>query len=420
MNHHLGKVELLLGKIVKQLAWGEVKQWNNYDFDQLSQMILDKTKVQLSAITLKRVFGKIKYDSSPSIHTLNTLSQFVDYSDWRDFQLKIDNPQPKSQTTPTSTVQTVAPQKSRFKYVLGMLVGTVLVGLLMSGISFNNEKNILSEDYEFDYLKIGKGIPSSVVFQYDASKAPHNSTIEIQQNWDKERRELIQASDSIHTSIYHYPGFFEAKLVINDQTVQERDVFIPSNGWVTAIENKSTPIYVPLNQSENENEIGIEPEYLKEQGFHLQSETTWTNYNLVEKFEAFSDDFYFEANLKNAAVGGTNICQEIQTLLLFEGDVMIIPLAKLGCISDIRLYVPNTELNGKTENLSMFGTSTEEWTHLKIQSKQEELFIFINGQEVKKLPLEMKRKRLIGLRFRFEGTGWIKDVKLNDKVLSNG
>ena len=68
----------------------------------------------------------------------------------------------------------------------------------------------------------------------------------------------------------------------------------------------------------------------------------------------------------------------------------------------------------------MFGTSTEEWTHLKIQSKQEELFIFINGQEVKKLPLEMKRKRLIGLRFRFEGTGWIKDVKLNDKVLSNG
>ena len=95
----------------------------------------------------------------------------------------------------------------------------------------------------------------------------------------------------------------------------------------------------------------------------------------------------------------------------------VIPLAKLGCISDLRLYIPNEEFNGKTENLSMFGTSTENWTHLKVTSNQNRLSIFINGKEVKKLPTQMKLKRIIGVRLRFQGTGWVKDVKFNDQIV---
>jgi len=414
MNHPTEKVEQLLSKIIKQLAWGEVEQWNNYDFDQLSQMIMDKTKVQLSAITLKRVFGKIKYDSNPSIHTLNTLARFVDYSDWRDFQLNVEQPKPIAVPTPPLKRKT---QKNRFKYAFGMFLGIVLVGFLMSGNSFNGDKKYQSEDFDFEYIKIGEGIPSSVVFKYDATKAGLNSTVEIQQNWDTLRREQIQIKDSIHTSIYHYPGYFEAKLVIDNEVVQERGVFIPSNDWITAIENKETPIYVSLDQSKKENILGIEPSFFNEQGFHLQTETTWTNYNFVQKFDVFSDDFSFEANVKNAAVGGANICQVIQSILLFEGDAMIVPMAKLGCVAGLRLYIPDTELMGKTENLSMLGTSTEEWTNFKLMSNQNQLSIYINGKEVKRLPLQMKPRRLIGVRFRFQGTGWVKDIKVNDQVV---
>jgi len=420
MKIHPEKIDTLVQRIIKKLAWGEPKNWNNYDFDQLSQLILDKTKVQLSAVTLKRVFGKIKYDSNPSTHTLNTLAQFVDYSDWRDFQLRTTAPAiitTTNNTTKQRTAPALTPKKGYLKYGLSLLGGILLIGLFWRGISTERSTSYSSKDFSFDYLKIGEGIPASVVFQYDASNAPANSSIEIQQNWDERRREKVQSSDTIHTSIYYYPGFFDAKLVVDDNIIHERSVFIPSNGWITAIEQKNnkTPIYVPLAQSQKDAVLGIEPDYLTDQGFHTQSEATLTNYSLVREFDVFSDDFVFEATVKNAAIGGVNICQKIHTLLLFEGKAMIVPLAKSGCVADLDLYIPTADFNGKKENLSMFGADTEEWIDLKIVSMEQQISISINGEEVKKVPFPLKAIRLVGFRFLFQGTGWVKNVQLNDE-----
>ena len=40
----------------------------------------------LSHVTLKRVWGKVKYESLPSTHTLDTLVQYLGYESWRDFR----------------------------------------------------------------------------------------------------------------------------------------------------------------------------------------------------------------------------------------------------------------------------------------------------------------------------------------------
>ena len=394
MKHPSEKIDQLLREILEKVAWGEPKKWNNYDFEQLSQLIFDKTEVLISVVTLKRVFGKIKYDSNPSTHTLNTLAQFVNYSDWRDFQLKQEKNtskeyiafptqsqskiQPQSPSKAQTQFQPYLSKKKYIKYVTSAFVGLIILGLFWRGFSSSSDV-YESEDFSFEYLKIGEGIPASVVFQYDASKAPVNSKIEIQQNWDKSRREEVQATDSIHTIIYYFPGFFDAKLVVDDKPVQERSIFIPSNGWITAIENEKTPIYVPLEHSKKKEVIGIEPDFLSTQGFHSQSEGTWTNYNLVREFDIFSDNFTFEASLKNAALGGVNICQKIETLLLFEGSAMVFPLAKKGCIADLHLFIPNTQLDGKTENLSMFGVATEDWVTLKGVSKETRLSILLSN-----------------------------------------
>jgi len=71
--------------IEEQLEWGEIAHWRSYDFEKLSGKIQEKTGVVLSISTLKRIFGKVSYESSPSVTTLNTLSQFVGFEDWRIF-----------------------------------------------------------------------------------------------------------------------------------------------------------------------------------------------------------------------------------------------------------------------------------------------------------------------------------------------
>src|SRR6201993_2881697 len=72
----------------EKTGWGDSSQWSNQDFLQLSELIREKTGVMISHVTLKRIWGKVKYESLPNTHTLNTLVQYLGYENWRDFSVK--------------------------------------------------------------------------------------------------------------------------------------------------------------------------------------------------------------------------------------------------------------------------------------------------------------------------------------------
>src|SRR5580700_1192322 len=72
-------------------GWGDSSDWTNRDFEILSEKIQERTGVALSHVTLKRVWGKVKYDSLPNTHTLDTLVQFLGYENWRAFKSQNNN-----------------------------------------------------------------------------------------------------------------------------------------------------------------------------------------------------------------------------------------------------------------------------------------------------------------------------------------
>ena len=72
-------------------GWGDSNDWTNQDFVILSEKIQEKTGVALSHVTLKRVWGKVKYESLPNTHTLDTLVQFLGYENWRGFKSQNGN-----------------------------------------------------------------------------------------------------------------------------------------------------------------------------------------------------------------------------------------------------------------------------------------------------------------------------------------
>src|SRR6201989_2504041 len=75
-------------KIEIKTGWGESADWTNQDFVALSEKIQEQTGVAISHVTLKRIWGKVKYESLPNTHTLNTLVQYLGYENWRDFSVK--------------------------------------------------------------------------------------------------------------------------------------------------------------------------------------------------------------------------------------------------------------------------------------------------------------------------------------------
>ena len=101
-NHDTEYLQLCIRLIEQKLNWRPAEEWRNYEFTELSEKILDATSVNLSATTLKRIFGKLKYESLPSSATLNALAAFLGYASWMDFKSK----QPFNKQEPEKTTTT--------------------------------------------------------------------------------------------------------------------------------------------------------------------------------------------------------------------------------------------------------------------------------------------------------------------------
>src|ERR1700712_4737849 len=78
-------VKQLLTVIEQQLDWGEASGWQGRDFEVLNELILEKTKISLSASTLRRIWGRVEYNHLPSGTTLDTLARFAGFESWRVF-----------------------------------------------------------------------------------------------------------------------------------------------------------------------------------------------------------------------------------------------------------------------------------------------------------------------------------------------
>ena len=72
----------------EKTGWGDSDHWNNQDFLELRELIFDRTGISLSHVTLKRIWGKVRYESLPHTNTLNTIVKFLGYRNWREFCVK--------------------------------------------------------------------------------------------------------------------------------------------------------------------------------------------------------------------------------------------------------------------------------------------------------------------------------------------
>ncbi|MEP7319450.1 MAG: hypothetical protein ABI921_11940, partial [Panacibacter sp.] len=185
--------ELLLTKAKKlveaKLGWGDSMDWSNQDFLALSKKIQEEINVSVSHVTLKRIWGKVKYDSLPNTYTLSTLVQFTGYENWRDFKVKNGNDDimPVPSTEPAETANQnkslEGPGKNSRPLKI-ILVTVILIGLAASAVLFIStaKKKVDPADYAFSSkVVVNKGVPNSVIFDYDAAKAPTDSVI-IQQS----------------------------------------------------------------------------------------------------------------------------------------------------------------------------------------------------------------------------------------------
>ncbi len=384
-----------LFQIEKKLGWGDAAEWPSDVFEELSETILQETNTLLSPTTLKRVWGKVNYNSSPSASTLNTLAQFAGYLNWRDFKNTF------------TVLPTAVPSKSKFSQigVFGYvaIIGVLVISILLA-LGAKSTKNA-----GFDYSKIAfssrpitKGIPNSVVFDFDLAGLSSDS-IYIQQFWDATKTIKIKPGQSQATGQYYYPGYYRAKLLVEGNIKKEHDLFIKSKGWLGTIDFEPIPKYY--------DEIDIVQNYLMLPKTALKEIETseqplYYSFHFIDQLGSNSgDNFILETAFKNIYNDKWAVCASTNLVVVGTKSALIIPFSIPGCVSTIGLMMSEISVSGKENDLSMFGTDLSKFQKFKILVENKSVMVSIDDHIIYTGHYTESIGNIVGIRYRFLGAG---------------
>lgn len=411
-----------------KLGWGNSQHWTNADFETLGETIFSETGVRLSTSTLKRIWGRVKYTSVPQAATLNALARFIGYLSFRAFEVarkETDSDHLSADAVNRvegSNLAQISMEAARQKrpiywtgtWAVGLFMGLFLSLLIAFSLRTSSKSNTTPDpsQYAFSSRPVATGIPNSVVFNFDVSRA-ETDCLAIQQSWDPAQRFEVKKNQHQATSIYYYPGFFKAKLVVDRRVVKEHNLLIPTSGWLALIDQKPVPVYLPTIGIISDTVMRVPMSVIRANHIALQPQPPQVGYYNVRDFGAVkTDDFDFVTQVRNEYREGAAICQQTGIMLITEGSAIIIPLSSKGCVSDLTLMSPDRQLSGKQTDLSAFGVDFANWVTVRCQGNAHHIRFYINGRLAKQLPAPRNATHIVGIGYGFQGTGAVRGVTL--------
>lgn len=388
---------------------GSGEGWTTADFERLSELIQEKTGAYLSVTTLKRVWGKVRYDSSPTTTTLNVLVQYLGYPNWHDFTQPTDQPG-QVVSSPSPPRMAPPPAHTDLRGLLSRVVrygvGIGFIGLFAIGLASDEPAPLSPQAFSFRSRPVTQGIPNSVVFDYDATASPTDSVF-IQQSWDPTRRQLVSRTGHQHTSIYYYPGYYRAKLVVGKQIIREHDLLIRSKGWHIAVVQDPVPLYFRASEVIRQGKLSLPASLIEASHVPMQPRTPVVRYRYIHELTGLrSDNFVFETRLRHDYRVGAAACQQTRLMIHGKGDMFFIPLSTKGCVSDLFLGLGGYQVDGRNTDLSAFGVDFSNWVDLRCEVIHNQARVWVNGQLAYQATIPPSSPvELVGITYEFTGTG---------------
>ncbi len=412
MSYDTAYIRRCCEQIGQRSGWPAIEEWRDFEFTDLSEKIFDVTGVNLSTTTLKRVFGRVKYDSLPSSATLNTLAQYLGYENWMAFKAAQNITEEKAEI-PLQPAKGRTRSFSR-KAIIG-IAATLTLAVICGFVFLSSSSSGIPKDVVFTSKPLAQGLPNSVVFNVDL-KGIHSNDLIIQQSWDSTKTIRLKPGQTEATGIYYVPGYFRAKLIVDKKIIREHDLFIRSDEWMATLDNEpNPPIYLKKGELIEHDGLFISGSVM-DKIKKIEKPATLT-YHLVRPFEGLhSDNFTLETSFQNTYSEGPAVCKTSKLFILCSNGAFIIPFTIPGCVSNINLKLANKTWEGKSNDLSIFGIDPSNKIDLKLEVKNRFVKIFCNGKLLREASFDINAGDIVGLRYSFLGAGKVFDIKmLNEK-----
>jgi hypothetical protein len=231
------------------------------------------------------------------------------------------------------------------------------------------------------------------------------------------RRAVVSRTGHAHSAIYYYPGYFNAKLVIDTQIVQTHGLLIGSGGWLALAEGDAAPFYFKKEEyTRKEGGVVVDSALLAKNHLPLYPQAPWIRVCYVKDMGPLPDDnFTFETTLRSDRSSGAEACQPVEVLIQCKNDVFIIPLSAPACIGDLRLYALGKWVTSKEADLSGFGSDLTRWTTLKIETVDKHMQFTLNNKPAYSLDFPNPPTDIVGVQYRFRGGGSVRDTRFTTR-----
>lgn len=224
---------------------------------------------------------------------------------------------------------------------------------------------------------------------------------------------MISRAGHAHSAIYYYPGYFNAKLVVDTQIVRTRGLMIASGGWLAMAEGDPAPFYFKKEEfARKGGGVMVDSAMLAKNHLPFYPRAPLIQICYVKDMGPLPDDnFTFETTLRCDRSSGAEACQQVEVLLLCKEDVIIIPLSAPACIGDLSLYAQGQKVTSKDTDLSGFGSDLSQWTTLKIETVDRHMRFTLNNKLAYALNFTGASTDIVGVQYRFRGGGSVRDTR---------
>ncbi|MCI9846001.1 hypothetical protein [Flavobacterium pectinovorum] len=396
----------LVEKCEQKFGRGNSQNWKHNDYNDISKEILEKTKINISYNTLKRIFGKIPTDKYylPQQATFDALMEYSDF----DINEKYNQ---------DSDLEILSDQFINSKAIKKSKAGFFLVFLLISvGLScfLLNEFYFNDGNYSLKIESSEGKLPKTCFFKVNIPNTKDSVFINF---GDKSRLMYLNPGQKLVSHIYFIPGVFDVILTNRTKEFAKSKVYVTTNKkWVGLAFKRQR--YIPKSfyafpANKNQDSVfHISNSQLEKQGVDISEKffVRLCNYNPIDdNGDAFIFETAFKKDIDNEGIS----CNGFVFKISGANNTILFNFVNSGCSSRIINVVSEKNIDGVTHNLSPFVIDFQKWNQIKLVNNNKTLSLFVNNILIYKTTYQSSLGNLRGISVEFERNGFIKDCSLS-------
>ena len=406
------RLTALLEQVEQKFCRGDSSEWKNRDFEELNFEINLKTKTIISALTLKRIFGKIKTaeDYLPQKATIKALEQYADFvmKNVSDSTLKNEIP------TDEEEIETInQTKKTGGKWGWMLFVGLFIVGAMT--LWYKELSKSANQMGKITLLKTEGFNPKTATFEY----LTPNQTDSFKIRFDEDFMPVnISNGNKTISYFFQSPGIFRVRMLANEKVVSDTTtVIVETKGW------QSLAYY--FEQDYKKRFFSIPIKNLENSYFHPRTEDLISagmdiSKIIVLRLDNFhptgvdGDNFSLNTTVKNTDHWTGVHCNSIYLRIFGRKETIDFRFTNPGCSYWISCKFGEKTFNLTNGDVSDFVFDISEWQNIRVENKNKQLDLFVNN--VKRFTNSYNKSlgEIVGVSILFHGNGYVKSYQLTD------